>query len=225
MQRNWTSGFTLIELLVVITIIAVLASIAYPVFSGVQERARATEDLNNLRQIGIATQMYLNDNDNVLFAPNEIWMEKLNPKYISSWKVFRSAFDKRSPSELKADAPVSYGFNRDARDTTAANTPIGADKITNTAVFVLFAPAQDSSTTVAFDGTGDDPAPGVSVLKAASSPGGTAQGGTHGGRKRINALCADLHVENMPWTTFNNSVPKKGDENAAQRWDPLAPAP
>ncbi len=67
-MKNSPRAFTLIELLVVITIIAILASIALPVFSSIQEKARATQDMNNLRQLGIATQTYLNDNDGVIFV-------------------------------------------------------------------------------------------------------------------------------------------------------------
>ena len=98
-------AFTLIELLVVITIIAILASIALPVFSSVQEKARVTQDMNNLRQLGIATQTYLNDNDGVSFLPisDEPWTKSLHPKYLPAWKIFQSPFDKRAPSEERDD--------------------------------------------------------------------------------------------------------------------------
>jgi prepilin-type N-terminal cleavage/methylation domain-containing protein len=63
MKRNSSAGFTLIELLVVIAIIAVLASIALPVFSSVQERGAQTKDLSNAKQIGLACKLYAADND------------------------------------------------------------------------------------------------------------------------------------------------------------------
>jgi prepilin-type N-terminal cleavage/methylation domain-containing protein/prepilin-type processing-associated H-X9-DG protein len=56
-------GFTLIELLVVIAIIAIIAAILFPVFSQAREKARQTQCLSNLRQIGTALGMYLQDND------------------------------------------------------------------------------------------------------------------------------------------------------------------
>lgn len=59
------SGFTLIELLVVITIIAILAAILFPVFSRAREKARAASCASNLKQIGLAAKMYLEDYDQV----------------------------------------------------------------------------------------------------------------------------------------------------------------
>lgn len=56
-------GFTLIELLTVIAIIAVIAAIIFPVFSRTQEAGRATSCLSNLRQLGLAIQLYTQDYD------------------------------------------------------------------------------------------------------------------------------------------------------------------
>jgi prepilin-type N-terminal cleavage/methylation domain-containing protein len=64
MKLNKTSSaFTLIELLVVIAIIAVLASIALPVFSSVQERSKQTKDLSNGKQIGLSLKQFATDNN------------------------------------------------------------------------------------------------------------------------------------------------------------------
>ncbi|MEO6870762.1 MAG: type II secretion system protein [Chthoniobacterales bacterium] len=62
-MKKTISAFTLIELLVVITIIAILASIALPVFNGVTERANQTKDLSNGKQIGLAAKLFAADNN------------------------------------------------------------------------------------------------------------------------------------------------------------------
>jgi len=57
------TGFTLIELLVVIAIIAILAAILFPVFARAREKARQSSCLSNLKQVGTAMMMYVQDYD------------------------------------------------------------------------------------------------------------------------------------------------------------------
>ncbi len=65
------TGFTLIELLVVIAIIAILAAILFPVFARAREKARQASCLSNLRQLGTALQMYVQDYDEVAPPHND----------------------------------------------------------------------------------------------------------------------------------------------------------
>lgn len=55
------SAFTLIELLVVIAIIAILAAILFPVFAQAKTAAKKSTSISNLKQIGLAQFMYMND--------------------------------------------------------------------------------------------------------------------------------------------------------------------
>jgi prepilin-type N-terminal cleavage/methylation domain-containing protein len=59
-------AFTLIELLVVIAIIAVLAALLLPALARAQRSSRATACLSNLHQIGLALNLYIQDNNNHL---------------------------------------------------------------------------------------------------------------------------------------------------------------
>jgi prepilin-type N-terminal cleavage/methylation domain-containing protein len=62
-KKNRAAAFTLIELLIVISIIAVLASIALPAFTGVKERGDQTKDLSNAKQIALALRQFAIDNN------------------------------------------------------------------------------------------------------------------------------------------------------------------
>jgi len=226
MANNFSRAFTFIELLVVMIVIGILASIAYPVYTGVLERAKITKDMNNLRQVGLATQTYMNDNDGTLFSTTGSWMSQLNPKYTAAWGIFQSPFDTRSPSEAGIVAPVSpisYGING-----TAGLIGMAADKITKPTVFILFAAAEAAGATVSFQGLATD-VPGPTVLGigggSATTPGGPATAGTYSNRKKVSALFADLHAETMDWTTFTNNAPTANDPDGELRWKPYTPYP
>jgi len=225
-------AFTLIEVLVVMAIIAILAAILIPSLNSALESAKATKDLSNLRQIGAATQMYMNDNNGVLFSTTGSWMSQLynadNPaasKYLSSWKIFVSPFDKRTSSAPSATSAISYGING-----TAGVVGMSADRISKPTAFIVFAPAQASGATVTFQGTANTTSqallaasPPITVT-ATNSPGGPATGGTHKSRTKINALCADWHVEAMLWSgtgpAFTHTSDPGGDPDGPYRWSP-----
>jgi len=64
MRHRSRGAFTLIELLVVIAIIAILAGILFPVFAKARERAMTATCTSNIRQLGMAFQMYISDWNN-----------------------------------------------------------------------------------------------------------------------------------------------------------------
>jgi len=65
-RRGVSAAFTLVELLVVIALIATLAGLLLPVLGRAKESGRATVCLSNLHQIGLALQLYVQDNGNRL---------------------------------------------------------------------------------------------------------------------------------------------------------------
>lgn len=63
MHQKRKNAFTLIELLVVVAIISILAGILFPVFARAREQARKASCQSNLKQIGLAVMMYVQDYD------------------------------------------------------------------------------------------------------------------------------------------------------------------
>ncbi|MHC4628387.1 MAG: type II secretion system protein [Planctomycetota bacterium] len=88
MKTKLYDGFTLIELLVVIAIIAILMGILMPVLGKVRKQAWATTCQSNLRQIGLAAELFAQDNDDYLPRGGGL-PEDLEPRVVQNNKTVR----------------------------------------------------------------------------------------------------------------------------------------
>ncbi len=210
------SGFTLIELLVVITIIAILAGIALPVFQKAQEKARATQDANNLKQIGLGLIGYLGDNDDYMPSSGNAFLalnDRLGGTNTSTSgsssisqisKAFLSPFDNRSISS--SPQPISYAFNNNLFDAD-----MGTATSLSSLVAVATAPNQDGQSNLTFAGTAVSPQTWLGSL----NPSLTSPGGTHNSRRQINVVFGDGHIDSLSWVEFSTT---SGSEEGERRW-------
>jgi len=140
MKISKASGFTLIELLVVIAIIAILAAILFPVFAQARESARLTSCLSNMKEHGLAWNMYAQDYDetfslsrtfslnlppevggaggggcdcDALCTTNKTWKQTTYP-YIKNYGIFRCPSNPNNDvatEDMDKNFKVSYASN------------------------------------------------------------------------------------------------------------------
>jgi prepilin-type N-terminal cleavage/methylation domain-containing protein/prepilin-type processing-associated H-X9-DG protein len=221
MKTKFSRGFTLIELLVAIATIGILLAILIPALTSSIARAKATKDMSNLRQIGMAMQTYLNDNDQSLPVtttwPGTAASPVLYPKYIATRKVFQSPFDKRPQSEANdGTPPVSYSINTNMYVKFGTNPSML--KVVSPASTFFMAPqyAGNPGSASSWAGTAGN-APDLPV----GAPAETS--GTHLNGRQINVLFCDWHTESLTFGpagtagTFQDwqSVPL-----GVKHWDP-----
>lgn len=133
------TAFTLIELLVVIAIIAILAAILFPVFSQAKEAAKKTQSMGNLRQVGSASLIYANDNEDTFpiterggdvdDAHEYYWGDMIFP-YSRSWQFLQAPGSnipigfKSAPLAFSLQQTYNYAIN-DVVDGSPVCTPTG----------------------------------------------------------------------------------------------------
>jgi len=137
LARRSAHGFTLIELLVVIAVIAILAGLLLPALSTAKQAGRSARCQSNLRQIGTALLMYVQDHqyypvynfDLASFVPNEFWHVKLRPYVRTGWTndLYRCP-DYRGMTidgNDLAEPLGSYGYNANGTKFEFSNLGLG----------------------------------------------------------------------------------------------------
>ncbi|MEO7715080.1 MAG: DUF1559 domain-containing protein [Capsulimonas sp.] len=120
--RKRCCAFTLIELLVVIAIIAIIAAILFPVFAQAREKARQISCSSNLRQIGLATLQYVQDNDETYFP----WQEN-DPFGVKFWDGYRDFAHSKYDATAGFLQPYMKSTQIEDCRSAAGSLPVGTN--------------------------------------------------------------------------------------------------
>lgn len=184
-------GFTLVELLVVIAIIAILASMLLPVLSKAKDDGVRMRCVDNVKQLGLAMQMYGDDNNALLpMAHGSVPWNSTNPV---PWSQLMVAYYNNTniltcPAfcQLFTKSPYNYFMGARAAyiDNSETNASVSLKNIVLTSQYVL-----SGDCNYAFDVTDADPDNYSQDTLFVNLP-------TKGHNGWMNILFADLHVRN-----------------------------
>jgi len=128
-KQSSLTGFTLIELLVVISIIAILMAITIPGTTLARGLAKQTTCKSNLRSIGWAFRMYLDDNSNKMPPATRLPSAQLDSKppitnflkmYLKDSRIFRCPADKDQKYFLSEGSSYEYNASLGGQPVAAS---------------------------------------------------------------------------------------------------------